>query len=107
MQPFYLILPFNRKLLAGTAALDVKTNGPLEELAEVVERTLSHVIPRLLGALESNGRRVRPCLIHGDLWEGNIGTEFGSGNIYIFDSCAYYAHHEMEIAIKRMMRKRA
>jgi protein-ribulosamine 3-kinase len=93
---------FFGKLLAGTAALDVKTNGPLDELAEVVDRTLTHVIPRLLGALESEGRSVRPCLIHGDLWEGNIGTEFGSRNIYIFDSCAYYAHHEMEIGIWRV-----
>ncbi|KAH0538683.1 hypothetical protein FGG08_004758 [Glutinoglossum americanum] len=93
---------FFGKLLAGVLQSDIKTNGPWEELEVIVQRTLSYVIPRLLGALETDGRTVEPCLIHGDLWEGNIGTEFGTGNIYIFDSCAFYAHHEMEIGIWRV-----
>ena len=92
---------FFSKLLAGIARLDVDTNGEWEELATVLERTLSHVVPRLLGALESDGRVLKPCLIHGDLWEGNIGTEYETGNLYIFDSCAYYAHNEMELGMWR------
>jgi fructosamine-3-kinase len=36
-----------------------------------------------------------------DLWGGNIGTDFKTGEIYIFDASSYYAHHEMEIAIWR------
>ena len=66
-----------------------------------MDRALSHVIHRLLGVLESEGRSSKPCLIHGDLWEGNIGTEHGTGNIFIFDAAAYYAHNEIELGIWR------
>lgn len=45
-----------------------------------------------------------PWLIHGDLWEGNIGTEFETGETYIFDAGAYYAHNEMEIGMWRRQR---
>jgi fructosamine-3-kinase len=43
---------------------------------------------------------LKPCLIHGDLWEGNIGTDSQTGEIFIFDSGAYYAHNEMEIGME-------
>ncbi|KAI9750614.1 MAG: hypothetical protein M1815_001699 [Lichina confinis] len=92
---------FFSRLLGGVFELDTKVNGPWHELAILVEKTRAHVIPRLLDALVSDGRSIKPCLIHGDLWEGNAGTEFGTGNLFIFDSCAYYAHHEMELAIWR------
>lgn len=89
------------RLLAGIARLDTATNGSWNELDSVMDRTLSHVIPRLLGVLESEGRSIKPCLIHGDLWEGNIGTEYETANIYIFDAAPYYAHNEMELGIWR------
>jgi protein-ribulosamine 3-kinase len=64
------------------------------------------VIPRLIGILESNGRSIKPCLIHGDLWETNIGTDIETGNIYIFDAAAYYGHNEMETGIWRVAHHR-
>jgi protein-ribulosamine 3-kinase len=36
-------------------------------------------------------------LIHADLWEGNTGTSYEIGDIYVFDSAAFCAHNEMEI----------
>lgn len=95
---------FFAKLLDGAFKLDLDTNGPWEELQTVSSRVLSHVIPRLLGILELDGRVLKPCLIHGDLWEGNIGTDYETGKIYIFDSGAYYAHNEMEIGMWRCAR---
>ena len=97
---------FFTKLLAGALHLDRLTNDSWPELDRVSDRVLSHVIPRLLGALESDGRQVRPSLIHGDLWEGNIGTAFDTGDILIFDAGAYYAHNEMEIGMWRCARHR-
>lgn len=67
-----------------------------------METTLAEVIPRLIGILERDGRTIKPCLIHGDLWETNIGTDATTGNIYIFDAAVYYAHNEMEIGIWRV-----
>ncbi|KAL8679764.1 MAG: hypothetical protein Q9186_003980 [Xanthomendoza sp. 1 TL-2023] len=85
------------KMLKHVAQEDEKTNGNWEALDQLESRIFSHVIPRLLGALESDGRSIKPCLIHGDLWEGNTGTTFDTGNIYTFDAASFYAHNEMEI----------
>ena len=62
---------------------------------------MKRVIPRLLGALGVEGRTIKPMLIHGDLWEGNIGTDRVTGNLYVFDAASYYAHNEMELGIWR------
>ncbi|RYP92181.1 hypothetical protein DL770_001688 [Monosporascus sp. CRB-9-2] len=56
------------------------------------------------GALEADGRKVTPMLIHGDLWDGNIGVEAGTGEPWIFDCAVYYAHNEMELGIWRAER---
>ncbi|KAI9747256.1 MAG: hypothetical protein M4579_007497 [Chaenotheca gracillima] len=56
--------------------------------------------------MERDGRSVKPALIHGDLWEGNIGTSFDTGDILIFDAGAYYAHNEMDIGMWRCARHR-
>jgi len=88
---------FFTTLLQHVMALDFETNGDWQELDQLEKRIISHVIPRLIGALERDGRTVKPCLIHADLWEGNTGTSYDTGDIYIFDSAAFYAHNEMEI----------
>jgi fructosamine-3-kinase len=84
--------------MAHVMKLDFETNGAWTELEKVEEQTLSVVIPRLIGALEREGRSVKPCLIHADLWEGNTGTSCETGDIYLFDAGSYYAHNEMEVA---------
>jgi protein-ribulosamine 3-kinase len=88
---------FFTKLLKHVVDADFKINGHWDELAELERRILMRVIPRLIGNLEKDGRSVKPCLIHADLWEGNTGTSYDNGDIYAFDSGAYYAHNEMEI----------
>ncbi|KUI57890.1 Protein-ribulosamine 3-kinase, chloroplastic [Cytospora mali] len=68
---------------------------------DVVKMALDKLIPRLLDILTKNGQAIRPVLIHGDLWESNIGTDEESGEIYFWDACAYYAHHERDVAMWR------
>ncbi|KKY25010.1 putative vegetative incompatibility protein 4 [Phaeomoniella chlamydospora] len=87
------------KLLKNAYEQDVKTNGIWKELEDVFDRTVSHLIPRLLGVLQDGQRTIKPCLIHGDMWEGNIGTDIENGDPWIFDCAAYYAHNEMEVGI--------
>ncbi|KAL8782991.1 MAG: hypothetical protein Q9213_004948 [Squamulea squamosa] len=95
---------FYTRLLQDALRQDFGLNGPCPVLEKVSSRVLDKVIPRLLGVLESDGRSIRPVLIHGDLWEGNIATEKGTGNILLIDAAAYYAHSEMEIGMWRCER---
>ena len=38
----------------------------------VCKLTLQKVVPRLLLPLEADGRVLKPCLIHGDCWDGKL-----------------------------------
>ena len=68
---------FFSKLILGVFRLDVEINGPWKELEDVINAVVDQVVPRLLGALDSEGRTVKPCLIHGDvsLIEPNSGID--------------------------------
>ncbi|KAH7130323.1 Fructosamine kinase-domain-containing protein [Dendryphion nanum] len=78
----------------------------LEEEAQGRDQTMTilrkdiilTVIPRLLRPLESEGRRVTPSLVHGDLWDGNVSVDATTGAPVIFDACCSYAHNEYDLA---------
>ena len=89
---------FFTKMITYIMAEDIKINGPWPEFERLGESITRVVIPRLIGVLERDGRYIKPCLIHGDLWEGNTGTSSETGELIMFDAGAYYAHNEMEIA---------
>ncbi|VUC30639.1 unnamed protein product [Clonostachys rosea] len=89
---------FFKKLLQHVMDLDMEVNGHWASLDKVEKRLVEHVIPRLLDALVSDGRSVKPSLLHSDLWEGNTGTSVSDGKVYIFDAASFYAHNEMEVA---------
>lgn len=48
---------------------------------------------RMLRPLETGGRRIEPVL-HGDLWTGNVATQDATGEPLMFDSSAFWGHHE-------------
>jgi protein-ribulosamine 3-kinase len=58
---------------------------------------VSRVIPKLLGPL-----KIRPALLHGDLWSGNVGIDATSGQPIIFDPSSYYGHNEADLGIARI-----
>ncbi|VUC26635.1 unnamed protein product [Clonostachys rosea] len=56
---------------------------------------LEHVVPRYLRPLESDGRSIQPCLLHADLWPGNIKPRANSpGMLCAFDSASFWGHFE-------------
>jgi hypothetical protein len=55
------------------------------------------VIPRLLRPLESNGRKVEPSLVHGDLWYGNAAVIDETGDPIVFDPSSFWAHNECKM----------
>ncbi|KAG8531040.1 uncharacterized protein KY384_004397 [Bacidia gigantensis] len=74
---------------------DNETNGPWPEYDSACKQLIDVVIPRLLGALQSEGREIKPALIHGDFWENNVGVDMETGKMVVFDPGSTYAHNEM------------
>jgi protein-ribulosamine 3-kinase len=68
--------------------------------------TLSKVVPRLLLPLQSNGRVLKPCLLHGDCWDGNTATDAQTGEAFVFDACSFYGHNEYDTGNWRAPRHR-
>ncbi|KAF1836459.1 hypothetical protein BDW02DRAFT_615948 [Decorospora gaudefroyi] len=80
---------------------DNEINGPWPEYDAACKQLIDGVIPRLLGALQSDGRSIEPALIHGDLWEQNVGIDMETGETILFDPGSTYAHNEMEFGTWR------
>ncbi len=80
---------------------DRTTNGPWRKLRLVYEELVAHVVPRLLDVLQMGGRSITPALIHGDLWERNVGADKATGKTVIFDPGCFYGHNEMEFGTWR------
>lgn len=68
--------------------------GPNPTLDELLPALFHKVIPRLLQPMESNGRKLRPSLVHEDLWFGNTAVERCSGEVIVFDPAGFYGHNE-------------
>lgn len=74
---------------------ELQGKGPDPELDTLVQVLFDKVIPRLLRPLEKDGRRVKPSLVHGDLWYANSGLDAATGESLVFDACCLYAHNEV------------
>jgi len=74
--------------------LEQQAQGPNQQLIELAGPFLEKVVPRLLRPLETGGRSIKPCLIHGDLWYGNASMDGDSEMPIIFDAASFYAHNE-------------
>ncbi len=68
--------------------------GHDHEMAELGEAMIKTVIPWLLRPMESGGRKLKPCLLHGDLWHGNIGIDLATHEPMLHDFCSLYGHNE-------------
>ncbi len=66
------------------------------EMTMLREALMGKIIPRLLRPLETGGRCLVPTLVHGDLWQGNVGVEERTGRPLIFDATPVFAHNECE-----------
>ncbi|RWA10990.1 hypothetical protein EKO27_g4105 [Xylaria grammica] len=87
--------------LKDVIGYDNETNGAWPELEAACNQLIDKVIPRLLGVLQSDGRDIKPSLIHGDLWERNVGIDMETGEPVLFDAGSTYAHNEMEFGTWR------
>jgi protein-ribulosamine 3-kinase len=79
--------------------LEIKAKGSDPEMEQLLPIIFDRVVPRLLRPLETDGRSVKPSLVHGDLWYANSGLDAESGGSLIFDACCFYAHNECSIIL--------
>lgn len=78
-------------------AFEQSVQGFSQEIADLLPDLLEKVCPRLLRPLESEGRTLKPTLVHGDIWDRNSGVLTQTGGPCIFDSSALWAHNEYEL----------
>jgi protein-ribulosamine 3-kinase len=81
-------------------ALEAESQGTSPEIDALLPALYEKVCPRLLRPLETEGRRLQPCLVHGDLWDGNVAVD-RSGKPYIYDASAFWGHNEYEMTMWR------
>jgi len=74
--------------------LEELQHGRDKDMVQLRALIVEKAIPRLLRPLETEGRSISACLMHGDLWDGNTGVDRNTGKPVIFDACSSYAHHE-------------
>jgi fructosamine-3-kinase len=95
-----------RKQLAHMFAIDLEKHGRWREFEALCEVTLEKVIPRLLEPLQSGGRSIKPCLLHGDCWDENTATDMATGEPFLFDAGSFYGHNEYDVGNWRAPRHR-
>lgn len=88
-------------LLQDVIRYDNRSNGDWPEFSAACKQLIDHVIPRLLGILQANGRTLEPALNHGNLWEQNIGVDMETGDAVVFDPGSIYGHNELEFGTWR------
>ncbi|WEW60611.1 hypothetical protein PRK78_006098 [Emydomyces testavorans] len=91
------------KSMKWALKLELEKGGPDPEFDLLLPILFDTVIPRLLRPLESEGRSVKPSLVHGDLWHANSGLETDMGKPLVFDACCFYAHNESTLAHAYML----
>lgn len=69
-------------------------HGQSVELDELLVPFFDKVVPRLLRPLETDDRKIKPCLLHGDIWYGNIATNADTNEPIMFDPAAFWVHNE-------------
>jgi protein-ribulosamine 3-kinase len=60
---------------------------------QVRDDFVDKVLPRYLRPLETGPRKLKPCLVHTDLWPGNVRFRC-DGQVVVFDANALWGHNE-------------
>ena len=97
---------FFTQLMVCMFQVEQKAHAHDEELESLKQVMLEKVVPRLLRPLETGGRSIKPCLVHSDLWPGNCMPDADTGEIMLFDSCAFWGHNESDLGSWRAPRYR-
>ena len=95
-----------KKQLAHMFAVDLEKDEPWPEFEQLCDLTLNKNIPRLLNPVQSEGRRMKLYLLHGDCWDEKTATDMDRGEPFIFVVGSFYRHNEYDTGNWRTPRHR-
>ncbi len=81
---------FFTEALKDAFRLEEQVHEPSPDISGMLPALCEKVCPRLLRPLETEGRTLRPCLVHGDLWDGNVAVHAKTDKPIIFDASALW-----------------
>ncbi|KAI0095563.1 Fructosamine/Ketosamine-3-kinase [Nemania sp. FL0031] len=87
-----------RRRLLSFIDQEAKSQGPSQELRNLLPDLLDKVIPRLLRPLTTHGRSLKPAALHGDIWYGNLGSNAATGDPMYFDCSVFWGHNEYDLS---------
>ncbi|KIX01085.1 uncharacterized protein Z518_10151 [Rhinocladiella mackenziei CBS 650.93] len=85
------------RAMRNAADQEKEVHGQSPELDELVHQLHEKVIPRLLRPLANGKNPIQPCLVHGDIWRGNVAINGRTKKPIMLDPAAFWAHHEYEL----------
>ncbi|KAK2017515.1 hypothetical protein LZ32DRAFT_614231 [Colletotrichum eremochloae] len=88
---------FFAKMLKHACELETATHGPWLSRHPGFATLFEQTIPRLLGALQSEGRFIKPSLVHGNLSPRNMRENVATASPILFGFASLYAHNEYEL----------
>ena len=77
-------------LTMSLLGLDRKASREWKDFKTVCNLILTWVVPRLLEPLQSGGRSIKPCLIHGNLGHGSTAVDMATGEPFVFAPVSMY-----------------
>jgi protein-ribulosamine 3-kinase len=92
-----------RDMLSRLCELESDKHGPWLADYPGFSILLRCTIPSLLSPLQSDGRKLKPCLVHGNLSISNIGVNVATGDPVLFSPASLYAHNEFELGAWRLV----
>lgn len=92
---------FFTRLLRISVETDAAANGVRRDLSRAAEHLIQKIVPQLLDPLQEGPDPIKPRLVHGDLWGGNIGTDKETGEIMFLDVGSFYGHNELDLGMWR------
>ncbi|KAG8161739.1 hypothetical protein KVR01_008726 [Diaporthe batatas] len=95
---------FFTQLMRKMFELEELSHGKDERLDFLKTSLCTKVIPRLLRPLETDGRSIQPCLVHSNIWPGNMMLDVETSDVILFDSCAFWGHNEADLGTWRAPR---
>ncbi|KAK7883775.1 hypothetical protein LTR67_010937 [Exophiala xenobiotica] len=75
--------------------LAMKAFAEQERKVHGESKELQELLPALY--TKTGGRTIRPVLVHGDLWYGNMATNAATGGPIVFDPSVFWAHNEYDL----------